>query len=73
MDFSTACDLGTEDIESLGSLGDSYDMVSRMKMVPIELGDIIALLLPMAILVLPLILTVAPLKVILSQLFRLIG
>jgi hypothetical protein len=65
--------LGTEDIQSLGSLGDSYDMISRMKVVPVELRDIIALLLPMIIPVLPLILTVVPLKVILGQLFRLIA
>jgi hypothetical protein len=65
--------LGTEDIQSLGSLGDSYDMISRMKVVPVELRDIIALLLPMLIPVLPLILTVVPLKVILGQLFRLMA
>jgi len=65
--------LGTEDLQSLGSLGDSYDMIRRMKVVPVELSDIIALILPMVIPALPLILTVIPLKVILRQLFRMIA
>ena len=65
--------LGTEDIQSLSSLGQSYDMISRMKVVPVELSDLIALVLPMVIPALPLLLTVVPLKVILSQLFRLMG
>ena len=65
--------LGTEDIQSLGSLGDSYDMISRMKLLPVELRDFIALVLPMAIPVLPLLLTVVPLSVIIKTLLHLIG
>jgi hypothetical protein len=65
--------LGTEDLQALGSLGDSYDLIRRMKVVPVELSDIIALILPMVIPALPLILTVIPLKVILRQLFRMIA
>jgi hypothetical protein len=65
--------LGTEDIQSLGSLGDSYDMIRRMKVVPLEISDFIALVLPMVVPALPLLLIVVPLKVILSQLFRLIA
>ena len=65
--------LGTEDIQSLGSLGDSYDMIRRMRVVPLEISDFIALVLPTVIPVLPLLLTVVPLKVILSQLFRLVA
>jgi hypothetical protein len=65
--------LGTEDIQSLGSLGDSYDMIRRMRVVPLEISDFIALVLPTVIPALPLLLTVVPMKVILSQLFRLIA
>jgi len=64
--------LGTEDIQSLGSLGDSYDMVRQMKVIPMELSDFIALALPTAIPALPLVLTVVPMKVILGQLLRFI-
>jgi hypothetical protein len=65
--------LGTEDIQSLDSLGGSYDMISRMKLLPVELRDFIALVVPMALPVLPLLLTVVPLNVILKQLLRLIA
>jgi len=63
--------LGHEDIQSLSSLGDSYDLIRRMKVIPIELNDFIAFALPMVVPALPLILTVVPLNVILRDLFRL--
>jgi hypothetical protein len=65
--------LGTEDIQSLASLGGSYDMISRMRVVPVELQDFIALAFPMLIPVLPLLLTVIPLSVILKSLLHLMG
>ena len=65
--------LGTEDIQSLSSLGDSYGLIRRMKVVPLELSDLIALVLPTVIPAIPLLLTVVPLSVILRQLFRLIA
>jgi hypothetical protein len=65
--------LGTEDIQSLSSLGDSYDLIRRMKVLPLELSDFIALVLPTVIPALPLLLTVLPVDVILKQIFRLIA
>lgn len=65
--------LGHEDIQALGSLGESYDLIRRMKILPIEPSDFIAFALPMVIPALPLILTVVPLKVIVSDLARLIA
>jgi hypothetical protein len=65
--------LGTSDIQSLASLGQSYDMVSRMKVIPAELRDVVALVFPMVIPVLPLLLTAVPLTVILETLLHLMG
>jgi len=73
---SKSCDLeqllGTGDIQSLADLGNSYDYVDNMRIVPINLRLVIHLvvasLLPMA----PLLLTVMPLKELLKLLLKLL-
>ena len=52
--------LGTADIRSLADLGNSYELVKKMRVVPIELSDFIALTIPAVIPALPLAATVMP-------------
>jgi len=65
--------LGTADIQSLADLGNSYELVRKMRVVPIELRDFIAIALPGGIPALPLAATVMPVGEILKQLLRLLG
>ena len=65
--------LGTEDIQSLGSLGDSYEMIRRMKIIPMELSDFIALALPAVLPAFPLLLTVIPMSEILDGILRFVA
>ena len=65
--------LGTADIQSLADMGNSYELVRKMRLVPIELSDFIAIALPGAIPALPLTATVMPVGEILKQLLRLLG
>lgn len=65
--------LGTGDIQSLADLGNSYELVRKMRMVPIELSDFIAIALPAVIPALPLAATVMPVGEILKGIFRLLG
>jgi hypothetical protein len=65
--------LGTADIQSLADLGNSCELVRKMRVVPIELSDFIAIALPGVIPALPLAATVMPMGEILKQLLRLLG
>jgi hypothetical protein len=65
--------LGTADIQSLADLGDSYELVRKMRIVPIELSDFVAIALPSVIPALPLAATVMPVGEILKGIFRLLG
>ena len=65
--------LGSGDIQSLADLGDSYELVRKTRVVPIELTDFIAIALPGVIPALPLAATVMPVGEILKQLLRLLG
>ena len=65
--------LGSADIQSLADLGNSYEVVRKMRGVPIQLSDFIAMALPGAIPALPLAATVMPVSEILKGIFRLLG
>jgi hypothetical protein len=65
--------LGTGDIQSLADLGNSYELVRKMRVVPIELSDFIAIALPGIIPALPLAATVMPVGEILKGVLRLLG
>lgn len=65
--------LGTGDIQSLADLGNSYELVRKTRVVPIQLSDFIAMALPGVIPALPLAATVMPVGDILKQLLRLLG
>jgi hypothetical protein len=64
--------LGTGDIQSLADLGNSFQMVRKMKLVPIDHVDIIAILIPAALPGLPLVATEVPLSVIGQRLLHLL-
>jgi hypothetical protein len=65
--------LGTADIQSLADLGDSYELIRKMRVVPIELSDFVAMALPGVIPALPLAATVMPISEILKGILRLLG
>jgi hypothetical protein len=65
--------LGTADIQSLADLGNSYEVVRKMRPVPIELSDFIAMALPGVIPALPLAATVMPVAEILKGILRLLA
>ncbi|WP_158931043.1 hypothetical protein [Acidisphaera sp. S103] len=64
--------LGTGDIQSLADLGNSFGMVRKMKFIPIDRADIIAILIPAALPGLPLVATEVPLRVIGQHLLHLL-
>jgi hypothetical protein len=65
--------LGTADIQSLADLGNSYELIRKMRAVPIQLSDFIAMALPGVIPALPLAATVMPLSEILKNILKLLG
>lgn len=65
--------LGTEDIQSLADLGTSYELVRKMRALPIDLSDFIGIALPGIIPALPLAATVMPVGEIVKGVFRLLG
>jgi len=65
--------LGSADIQSLADLSTSYDLVRKMRAVPIELSDFIAIALAAVVPGLPLLATVMPVSDILKGVFRLLG
>jgi len=65
--------LGTADIQSLADLGNSFEIIRKMKIVPAELSDFIALVLPGVLPALPLAATVMPVGDIVKGLLKLIS
>jgi hypothetical protein len=65
--------LGTADIQSLADLGNSYEMVRKMRAIPIQWSDFIAMALPGVIPALPLVAMVMPVSEILKGILRLLG
>jgi len=64
--------LGTADIQSLADLGNSYEFVRKMRVVPIELRDFVAMAIPGIFPALPLAMTVMPVSEILKDLLQLL-
>lgn len=64
--------LGTADIQSLADLGNSFEIIRKMRALPVAASDFIAMVLPGLIPVLPLVATVMPLGEILKSLLKLI-
>jgi hypothetical protein len=64
--------LGSQDIQSLADLGNSFDIVRKMRILPALPGDFIAMVLPGLLPALPLAATVMPVGDILSRLLRLV-
>jgi hypothetical protein len=65
--------LGTADIQSLADLGTSYELIRKMRVIPVASKDFIAMALPGAIPILPLAATVMPVSEILKGILRLIS
>jgi hypothetical protein len=65
--------LGTGDIQSLADLGNSFELVRKMRVFPVEPSDFVALAIPALVPVLPLLTTVMPLSEILRDLLKLIA
>jgi hypothetical protein len=64
--------LGSADIQSLADLGNSFEIIRKMRVLPIAITDFIAMVLPGLLPVLPLLTTVMPLGEILKSLMKLI-
>jgi hypothetical protein len=65
--------LGTGDIQSLADLGNSFEIIRKMNILPVALSDFIAFVLPGLIPALPLAATVMPLGEIVKGLLKLIA
>jgi hypothetical protein len=65
--------LGTGDIQSLADLGNSYLIIRKMRVIPIEMRDFVALVLPGVLPAVPLLATVMPVSDILKGLLRLLA
>ena len=65
--------LGTGDIQSLADPGNSFEIIRKMRILPVELSDFIAFVLPGLIPALPLAATVMPLGEIVKNLLKLIA
>jgi hypothetical protein len=63
---------GIAEIQSLDSFANSYDRIKKLRMIPIELGDFVAIALPAVIPALPLLATVMPVGDIVEKLFKLL-
>ena len=64
--------LGTGDIQSLADLGNSFIVIRKMRILPAELSDFIAFVLPGLLPALPLALTVMPVGEIVESLLKLV-
>jgi len=64
--------LGTGDIQSLADLGNSFVVIRKMRILPAELSDFIAFVLPGLLPALPLALTVMPVGEIVESLLKLV-
>jgi hypothetical protein len=65
--------LGTGDIQSLADLGASFEIIRKMRILPVELTDFVAFVLPGLIPALPLAATVRPLGQIVKGRLKLIA
>ncbi len=65
--------LGTGDIQSLADLGNSFEIIRKMRIVPVELSDFLAMVLPGLIPALPLAAIVMPLGDIVKGLLKLVA
>jgi hypothetical protein len=65
--------LGTGDIQSLADLGNNYELVRKMRIVPIQSSDFIGIAFPGVIPALPLAATVMVVGEILKGVLRLLG
>lgn len=65
--------LGTGDIQSLADLGNSFEIIRKMKVLPMQSSDFIAIVLPGLIPALPLAATVMPLGEIVKSLLKLVA
>jgi len=65
--------LGTGDIQSLADLGNSFEVIRKMRIVPVELTDFLAMVLPGLIPALPLAATVMPVGDIIKGLLKLVA
>jgi hypothetical protein len=65
--------LGTGDIQSLADLGNSFEIIRKMRILPVELSDFSAFVLPGLIPALPLAATVMPVGEIVKDLLKLIA
>ena len=65
--------LGTADIQSLADLGNSYELVRKMRVLPIEVRDLVAMVIPGVVPAIPLAATVMPVSEIVKDLLRLLA
>jgi hypothetical protein len=65
--------LGSGDIQSLADLGNSFEIIRKMRIVPVELSDFLAMVLPGLIPALPLAATVMPVGEIIKGLLKLVA
>ena len=65
--------LGSADIQSLADLGNSYELVRKMRTVPLELKDFIAIALSAVVPALPLLATEMPVSDIMKTLLHLVS
>jgi hypothetical protein len=64
--------LGTADIQSLADLANSYQLIGKMRVLPIQTADFVAMALPGVIPAIPLAATVMPVSEIVKGLFKLL-
>jgi hypothetical protein len=64
--------MGSTDIQSLADLGNSYAVISKMRVVPYTIHTVLQLVLATMLAILPLLLTMIPLEELLSRLFKLV-
>jgi hypothetical protein len=64
--------LGSGDIQSLADLGNSFEIIQKMRILPAQPSDFIAMVLPGLVPALPLAATVMPLGEIVTRLFKLV-
>jgi hypothetical protein len=65
--------LGTADVQSLADLGNSYELIRKMRVVPIQLSDFVAMAIPGMLPALPLAATVMPVRDIVKGLLHLLA
>jgi hypothetical protein len=65
--------LGSADVQSLADLGGSYELIKKMRILPVTWNDFILFAIPGLLPAIPLLALVMPLSEILKQLLRLIS